>query len=243
MRKILALCLVLCMCFGLCGCELTLDLSFLGKEEFHEEEPSYEPVYEIPDKNEEITAYLSSKYEGPFTHSHYDTNQTTLYYQSEKYKPLIKVCDKEALWLAGYDISAYEDDYADNGYYAVSYNDAYQYYFDMISYIPDCTMLLEYSGDVLPSALTPDIPFLDAKTQYPEYFQPRIYILRTSTFTDNQIVQLKALLTANNEMVDVFIVVAERDRWSTATIEDIAKYPMVYNVRQYFSTIPEDSGV
>lgn len=240
MKKIFAFMLAICLSISLCGCDMMLDL---GMSEPDETEKVTLPTryYETPENNDAIIDYLSSRYEGPFQHISYDNDQDVLYYKSEKYPNLIKVYEKEALWLDGYDISLYDGDYADNGYYAVSYQEAYQYYWSLVEYIPDTVMLLEHSGDVLPSAITPDMKFLDAKQQYPEYFKPTIYLLRTDTIEERQLKSLQLLLESVGEEVSVCIVVAEKEKWEDVSVETIQKYPNIYRMRQYFSTI-KDSG-
>lgn len=240
MKKLLAFMLVACMSISLCGCNIVLDFSGPNTENDAEVTLPSRP-YETPEKNDAIVEYLSARYEGPFQHVSYDHDQGVLYYKSEKYSNLIKVYDKEALWLDGYDISLYEGDYADNGYYAVSYHEAYQYYWSFVEYIPNTVMLMEYSGDVLPSAITPDMKFTDVKQQYPEYFKPTIYLLRTDTLEERQLKSLELLLEGAGEEVSVYIVVADKERWEDVDLETIKKYPKVYLVRQYFSTI-KDSG-
>ena len=240
MKGILACIMVMSMLIALCGCGMVLDFSGPNVDnEIAVTLPSR--PYEPPEQNDAIVEYLSSRYEGPFQHVSYDNDQDVLYYKSEKYSNLIKVYDKEALWLDGYDISLYDSDYADNGYYAVSYQDAYKYYWSFVEYIPDTVMLLEYSGDVLPSAITPDMKFTDVKQQYPEYFKPTIYLLRTDTLEDRQLQSLELLLEDAGEEVSIYIVIADKERWEDATIETIQQYPKVYLVRQYLSTI-RDSG-
>lgn len=240
MKKMLALLLTLCISVSLCGCDMILDF---GSNEPIEVTEATLPTrhYDTPEDNDAIIEHLASRYEGPFQHVSYNNDQGILYYKSEKYSNLIKVYAKEALWLDGYDISLYEEDYADNGYYAVSYLEAYQYYWSLVEYIPDMVMLLDHSGDVLPSAITPDMKFLDAKKQYPEYFKPTIYLLLADTIEERQLKSLQLLLESAGEEVSVYIVVAERDKWEDASVESIQKHPNIYRMRQYFSTI-KDSG-
>lgn len=235
MKKILSLILTLCILISLCGCSL-IDLSYNEPEETTASTLPSRP-YDTPEKNDAIVEYLTSRYEGPFQHVSYDNDQCVLYYKSEKYSNLIKVYDKEAMWLDGYDISLYEDDYADNGYYAVSYQEAYRYYWSLVEYIPDMTMLLDYSGDVLPFAVTPDMKFTYAKQTYPEYFKPTIYLLRTEPMEQLQLQSLKLLFESYGDEVELYVVVAEKENWDGVTLESIRQYPNIYIKRQYFSTI------
>ena len=79
MRKILAFLLVCSMAFALCGCTVEIDLSKMGAqwETTPDEEP--EKIYETPEDNDAIKAYLENKYGGEFTHKSYDREQKILY--------------------------------------------------------------------------------------------------------------------------------------------------------------------
>jgi hypothetical protein len=230
------------MSFTLCACTVEIDLSNMGAQWGPAETTEPERVYDAPEENDAIKAYLEAKYGGTFTHKSYDAEQEVLYYKSDKYSKLFKVYTKNGLWLDGYDITGFTEEYADNGYYAVTYNDAYQYYWNLFSYIPDMSMVLDYDGDVLPSDVSPNVPFEVMKKAHPEYFNPIVYLLFEEDLSVERTESIRLFMEAQEETLTVCIVTAAKDSWSTATIERIEQYPNIYNVRQYFSTVPENSG-
>lgn len=236
MRKVVIFLLVAAMCFAMTACSLIPEPDVT-------EAPHTPDVYEPPEADDAIKAYLSSRYEGEFEHVHYEKDQDILYYKSTAYNGLIKVYHKDSLWLDGYDISLYEGDYADNGYYLVAYKDAYKYYWSYFEYIPDITMLMHLSGDVLPSSLTAEDQFINVKAMHPEYFHPVIYILREKTFETAELTALKDYLAAGKESATVYVVIAPRAEWNNINLDDLQANPNDYNIRQSFTVTPEDSGV
>ena len=243
MRRILTLLLVFSLCLGLCGCSgIFINLDFSDEPEYVPPTVT-EPTYDPPNEDDAISQYLTNKYGGNFEHKSYDAKQGTLYYTSEDYpNHLFMVRTVDALWMSGHDISLYEGDYADNGYFAVSYNEAYRYYWDLIEYIPDCAMLIDYDGDVVPSEITPDTPFAEAKEKYPDIFTPTIFILREKQLTNQEVENLKLHLEYLGEKVSVYIVVGSKDLWSDATVEKLYDNSKLFTFRQFFDTNPETAG-
>lgn len=239
MKRICALCLILCMSVTLCACGMEIDIDLDKRDDNYVSPSVTEPVYDAPVNNDAIVQYLSNKYGGTFVHKKYDDKQETLYYTSPEYpNHLFKVCTLDALWMAGHDITGFEGEYADNGYFAVSYNAAYKYYWDLIKYIPDCILVLEYEGDVLPSAITPTSDFQTVKKQYPSYFTPTLYLIRETNMTQEEIESLKLYLEQAGEQLDVFLVLADRDEWESTTLERVKNETRTYQIRNHFTTNP-----
>lgn len=242
MRKILAFLLVCSMALALCGCTVEIDLSNMGAQWATTPTEEPERIYETPENNDAIKAYLENKYGGEFTHKSYDREQKILYYKSNQYNQLIKVYTRDGLWMDGYDITDFTEPYADNGYFAAKFNEAYKYYWDIFSYIPRMTMVLDFNGEVLPSYITPNIPFETLKKAHPEYFTPTVYLLFEEDIERDKMDNIRAYMEALDEELMVCIVVAPEVSWENATVENIAKFPSTYNIRQTFSTIKNDSG-
>lgn len=228
MRKILAMMLLLCMCFSLAAC----DIQPIGDGTEETAPPTEAPV--PPSDNQAICEYLKAKYGKDFTYVD-DIDEEVYYYKTEDFPDIVTVYTLNALWLQNYDMQYFSESYADNGYIYTGYNEMYKYFWQYVEVLNQASMLMDMSANVLPSAVSTEHSFEKNMLNFGDFFKPTLYILTEQEVPSFTVREMKDAFERNNVHVTVIFITTPRSEWSSMTLKKLDnqhEYPR----SQFFTT-------